>query len=83
MFPGGPVRFERYDASFRLVNQTRIIHILHNGRIDRKAMSGMGGVTIKTVGEGDNHTAFIAWANERVGKQAFESLDRQIRTAMQ
>lgn len=57
------------------------LHILHNGKITRTAMHGMGGVTIKTVGEGDNHTAFIAMLNQVVGKKAFESLDESIRNA--
>lgn len=79
IFPGGPVEFRRFDSELKLVNQTLMWHILHNGSITRWAQRGMGGVTVKTVGKGDNHTAFIAWANERVGKQAFQSLDRSLK----
>jgi hypothetical protein len=83
IFPGGPVVFTRLDGALTLVNQTLPLHILHNGRITRTAMHGMGGVTIKTVGEGDNHTALIALLNKIVGKVAFESLDESIRNAFQ
>lgn len=79
VFPGGMVVLRRFDDQLTHVNQTTKVHLLHNGKITRTAQQGMGGVTIKTVGQGDNHTAFIALANERVGKATFESLDRTIK----
>jgi hypothetical protein len=40
----------------------------------------MGGVTITTIGEGNNYTHLLALLNTVVGKAAFENLDTIIRT---
>ena len=80
LFPGELVRFSRFDESFALVNRTTAFHVLHSGKVTRRAERELGGITISTVGEGDSHTALIALLNEVVGKIAFEYPDKRIRS---
>ena len=83
ILPGGPVRFSKNAGALTLTNETTRFHILHNGKVTRQAKYGQGGVTITTVGEGDNHSALIAYLNEVVGIKAFEGLDKEMRAMMQ
>lgn len=52
---------------------------MYEGTITRWAEVGFGGITIRTIGEGDNFTSLFAYLNEKVGKLAFEGLDRTMR----
>jgi hypothetical protein len=79
-FPGGYVRVTRIDSQYKHINKTTIVHSLHEGTITRQAVYGMGGVTITTIGEGNNYTHLLALLNTVVGKAAFENLDTIIRT---
>jgi RHS repeat-associated protein len=79
IFPGGWVQFFKDDSAFKLTNETTKFHTLYNGTIKRWAEVGFGGITIRTIGEGDNFTSLFAYLNEKVGKLAFEGLDRTMR----
>jgi hypothetical protein len=79
IFPGGFVEFRTNDLAYKLVNKTTKFHTLYNGTITRWAEVGFGGITIRTIGEGTNFTSLLAYLNEKVGKKAFEGLDRTMR----
>lgn len=78
-FPGGVVTFRVIPVERKIINITTPFHALCCGTITRYAYTRGSTVRVNTKGEGDNHTAFLAWANEMYGRRVFAGLDEELR----
>jgi hypothetical protein len=79
--PGGWITTSVNRKDYSIVNQTQVWHWLHDGKVTRRVIGGSGGVSIHTIGVGNNRSPVFALLNEVFGKRIFKAIDENIQGA--